>query len=63
MKKFITVHKRDYKNRVIIAIDDISCIFDRTSYVTLFLKSDPKFEIELCESIDEINRLINGHDN
>lgn len=59
MKKFIIVHKKNYKNRVIIAIDDISCIFDHTSYATLFLKSDPKFEIELCESLDEIYKLIN----
>lgn len=57
MKKFITVHKKNDNIRVIVAVDDISAIFEEAS-TTICFKSDTNFELKVRESLDEIYKLI-----
>lgn len=58
---FIEVHKQDYKNRVLIAVDDISSVYEIRSgnSASIYLKSDgQKCGIDTEESYKEVCELI-----
>lgn len=57
---FIEIHKRDYKDKVLIAINDISIVYEMYGghNAAIYLKSSPKLETLTEESYKEVCSLI-----
>lgn len=59
MSKFIKLHKADRKNEILVNVDDISMVYEACLGTYICFISEPKAEIGVIESIQEINKLIN----
>lgn len=59
MGKFIKLHKANYKNEILVNVDDISMVYETCLGTYIGLISEPKVGIDVIESIQEINKLIN----
>ena len=59
MSKFIKLHKADYKNEILVNIDDISIVYETCLGTSICFISTPNEDVNVAESIQEINKLIN----